>query len=50
MHIHNGTWPFKCDICSKGFTKQTNLKNHILIHTGKFRVEKKFEKKVKYFN
>jgi hypothetical protein len=34
MYVHNGSWPFKCDICSRGFSKQTNLKNHLLLHTG----------------
>ncbi|CAF4905166.1 unnamed protein product, partial [Rotaria sp. Silwood1] len=30
----NGTWPYRCPICTRGFSKQTNLKNHLLIHTG----------------
>jgi hypothetical protein len=34
MYVHNGSWPFKCDICSRGFSKQTNLKNHLLVHTS----------------
>ena len=34
-YIHNGHWPFKCPICSRGFSKQTNLKNHLFLHTGK---------------
>ncbi|CAF4114539.1 unnamed protein product, partial [Rotaria magnacalcarata] len=33
-HVHNGTWPYRCPICTRGFSKQTNLKNHLLIHTG----------------
>ncbi len=34
-YVHTGTWPFKCHICHRGFSKQTNLKNHLLLHSGK---------------
>lgn len=34
MYIHNGSWPFRCSICYRGFSKQTNLKNHISLHSG----------------
>ncbi|OTF71449.1 hypothetical protein BLA29_004021 [Euroglyphus maynei] len=29
MYVHNGSWPFKCSICNRGFSKQTNLRNHV---------------------
>ena len=32
MYVHTGTWPFKCNICQRGFSKQTNLKNHMQLH------------------
>ena len=32
MYVHTGSWPFKCDICHRGFSKQTNLKNHMQMH------------------
>ena len=32
MYVHTGTWPFKCDVCQRGFSKQTNLKNHMQLH------------------
>ncbi|CAD6997843.1 unnamed protein product [Ceratitis capitata] len=34
MYVHSGSWPFKCNICFRGFSKQTNLKNHLFLHTG----------------
>ncbi|KAH9389637.1 hypothetical protein TYRP_007184 [Tyrophagus putrescentiae] len=34
MYVHNGSWPFKCSICNRGFSKQTNLRNHMLLHSG----------------
>ena len=38
MYVHTGTWPFKCDVCQRGFSKQTNLKNHMQLHmTGQAR-------------
>ena len=33
MYVHTGSWPFKCDICQRGFSKQTNLKNHMQMHS-----------------
>lgn len=33
MYIHNGSWPLKCPICNRGFSKQTNLRNHIFLHS-----------------
>jgi len=36
MYVHNGSWPFKCHICNRGFSKHTNLKNHLFLHTGKY--------------
>jgi hypothetical protein len=32
MYVHTGTWPYRCTICSRGFSKQTNLKNHLHLH------------------
>ena len=32
MYVHTGTWPFKCEVCQRGFSKQTNLKNHMQLH------------------
>ncbi|KAL0266647.1 UNVERIFIED_CONTAM: hypothetical protein PYX00_009135 [Menopon gallinae] len=37
MYVHNGSWPFKCHICNRGFSKHTNLKNHLFLHTGEYR-------------
>jgi len=34
MYVHDGSWPFKCQVCDRGFSKPTNLKNHMYIHTG----------------
>lgn len=34
-YVHTGTWPFKCHVCHRGFSKQTNLKNHLLLHSGR---------------
>ena len=34
MYVHTGTWPFKCDVCKRGFSKQTNLKNHMQLHVS----------------
>ena len=34
MYVHTGSWPFKCDICHRGFSKQTNLKNHMQMHSS----------------
>ena len=35
-HVRTNTYvkPYKCDICSKGFRQNSNLQNHIRIHTG----------------
>ncbi|KAF9798504.1 hypothetical protein SFRURICE_012532 [Spodoptera frugiperda] len=35
MYVHSGSWPYKCHICSRGFSKHTNLKNHLFLHTAK---------------
>ncbi len=32
MHMHNGTWPFRCSYCNHGFSKQTNYKRHLILH------------------
>ena len=32
MYVHTGSWPFKCEVCQRGFSKQTNLKNHMHMH------------------
>jgi hypothetical protein len=32
MYVHTGTWPYRCTICTRGFSKQTNLKNHLQLH------------------
>ena len=34
MYVHTGSWPFKCEICQRGFSKQTNLKNHMQMHAN----------------
>jgi len=34
MNIHMEDKPFKCDVCEKGFSAPTSLKNHRLLHTG----------------
>ena len=32
MYVHTGTWPFKCDICNRGFSKLNNMKHHMALH------------------
>ena len=34
MYVHTGTWPFKCEVCQRGFSKQNNVKNHMQLHTS----------------
>ena len=34
MYVHTGSWPFKCGICHRGFSKQTNLRNHMQMHNN----------------
>ena len=34
MYVHTGSWPFKCDVCHRGFSKQTNLRNHMQMHNS----------------
>ncbi|ODN04501.1 Zinc finger and BTB domain-containing protein 17 [Orchesella cincta] len=34
QYCHTGTWPFTCPVCHRGFSKQTNLRNHLLLHSG----------------
>ena len=49
MYVHTGSWPFKCDICHRGFSKQTNLKNHMQMH-NQSGVEKQEESKGKHMS
>ena len=39
MYVHTGTWPYKCDICTRGFGKLTNLKNHMHQHEAGGRLD-----------
>ena len=32
--IHLGIYPYKCPYCGKGFSSQTNLRGHLVRHTG----------------
>ena len=32
MYVHIRTWSFKCGACERGFSKQTDVKNHIQLH------------------
>ena len=34
MYVHTGSWPFKCEVCHRGFSKQTNLRNHMQMHNS----------------
>jgi KRAB domain-containing zinc finger protein len=34
MRRYTGDTPYKCDICGKGFSDNSNLHKHIRIHTG----------------
>ena len=34
MFVHNGSWPYECPFCGRGFSKHNLLKSHMLIHTG----------------
>ena len=52
MYIHNGSWPHRCHICDRGFSKVTNLKNHLFLHTGELFMDwlsKTSLKKKEYF-
>merc|ERR1719418_479415 len=31
---HNNVVKFKCDICDKGFYKESDLRSHLDVHTG----------------
>ena len=34
MYVHTGSWPFRCEVCHRGFSKQTNLRNHMQMHNS----------------
>ena len=44
MYVHTGSWPFKCEICERGFSKATNLRNHMTQHQHSTGEEKGSEK------
>jgi len=37
MHTVTGVRSFGCDICNKGFTNESNLRRHQVLHTGEGR-------------
>jgi KRAB domain-containing zinc finger protein len=34
IRTHTDDKPYKCDVCSKGFSENGSLQNHIKTHTG----------------
>lgn len=34
MRQHTGELPFKCSVCCKGFTQNSQMEMHMRIHTG----------------